>query len=240
MQKYGNHICAQSWGGYIVAGINASVTEKDGGSVTVSVTGKAGFYWIDGWSYAEIATSGGGSYKGAITGGSGSEPDIVDSAQSASKSFTVNKGHSASTYTATVTVKVSGETSSVTKQLTIPAKTSYAVKYNANGGSGAPAQQTKWYGENLTLQSGVPTRAGYEFKGWNTKADGTGTNYSAGASYTGNATITLYAQWEAQGAAYIAHGLEYKRAVSFISTEDDWKHAIPYISTEDGWKETTF
>ncbi|MBQ6266891.1 MAG: InlB B-repeat-containing protein [Clostridia bacterium] len=71
----------------------------------------------------------------------------------------------------------------------------YAVRYNANGGEGAPANQTKTYGTALTLSDQTPTRAGYTFAVWNTKADGTGTSYAPGASYTKNATVTLYAQW---------------------------------------------
>ena len=78
---------------------------------------------------------------------------------------------------------------------TIPAKTSYTVSYNANGGTGAPSSQKKWYGETLTLTTSTPTRTGYTFAGWNTKADGTGTNYSKGGSYTANAGATLYAKW---------------------------------------------
>lgn len=72
----------------------------------------------------------------------------------------------------------------------------YAVTYNANGGSGAPANQTKTYGTALTLSSTKPTRAGYTFLRWNTKSDGTGTNYASGASYTGNAALALYAVWQ--------------------------------------------
>ena len=71
----------------------------------------------------------------------------------------------------------------------------YSVTYNANNGTGAPAAQTKTYGTNLTLSSTKPTRTGYTFKNWNTKADGTGTTYNAGATYTSNAALTLYAQW---------------------------------------------
>ena len=79
--------------------------------------------------------------------------------------------------------------------MTIPAKTSYTVSFNANDGSGAPSSQTKWHGESLTLSTTKPIRTGYTFKGWNTKSDGTGTNYAAGASYTGNAALILYAKW---------------------------------------------
>ena len=74
----------------------------------------------------------------------------------------------------------------------------YTVSYSANGGTGAPGSQTKTYGVNLTLSSATPTRTGYTFMGWNTKADGSGTAYAAGGIYTANAAATLYAQWEAE------------------------------------------
>lgn len=72
----------------------------------------------------------------------------------------------------------------------------YTVKYNANGGTGAPANQTKTYGKALTLSSTKPTRTNYIFKGWGTSASATTVAYAAGASYTANAGITLYAIWE--------------------------------------------
>lgn len=72
----------------------------------------------------------------------------------------------------------------------------YTVTYNANGGSGAPANQTKTYGKTLTLSSTKPTRTNYNFKGWGTSASATTVSYAAGASYTANAAITLYAIWE--------------------------------------------
>ncbi len=73
----------------------------------------------------------------------------------------------------------------------------YTVSYNANGGSGAPSSQTKTYGKSLTLSSTKPTRTGYTFVKWNTKADGSGTSYSAGGTYTANSGATLYAIWTA-------------------------------------------
>ena len=71
----------------------------------------------------------------------------------------------------------------------------HTVIYNANGGSGAPANQTKVHGTNLTLSSTVPTKSGYTFKGWATSANGS-VAYAAGATYSANSAITLYAVWE--------------------------------------------
>ena len=76
----------------------------------------------------------------------------------------------------------------------------YTISYDANGGSGAPSAQTKDGGIDLSLSGTTPTRAGYTFAGWNTKADGSGTSYASGATFTGNADTTLYAQWGGYGA----------------------------------------
>lgn len=91
---------------------------------------------------------------------------------------------------------VYGGTKKASGSISIGAKTSYAIKYNANGGSGAPSSQTKWHGTALTLSSTKPTRTGYAFQGWATSASGS-VAYAAGASYTANAAVTLYAVWKA-------------------------------------------
>lgn len=78
----------------------------------------------------------------------------------------------------------------------IPALASYTIKYDANGGSGAPGNQTKWYGSTLTLSTTTPNRTGYTFKGWATSASGA-VAYGAGGAYTANAGATLYAVWQA-------------------------------------------
>lgn len=84
-----------------------------------------------------------------------------------------------------------------TTTVTVPAvaRPTYTVSYNANGGSGAPASQTKQHDITLTLSSTKPTRSGYTFAGWGTSATDTGVKYSAGGQYTGNANITMYAIW---------------------------------------------
>lgn len=79
----------------------------------------------------------------------------------------------------------------------VPAWTSYTVKYNANGGTGAPGSQTKWKDESLTLSSTKPTRTGYSFQGWGTSANDTSVDYAPGANYTVNDSATLHAIWKA-------------------------------------------
>lgn len=86
-------------------------------------------------------------------------------------------------------------TLSASGSVTVSAKPSYTVTYNANGGSNAPGKQTKIYGANLTLSSGNPTRSGYIFKGWATTASGAAA-YQPGGTYSSNANITLYAVWQ--------------------------------------------
>jgi uncharacterized repeat protein (TIGR02543 family) len=73
----------------------------------------------------------------------------------------------------------------------------YTVTYNINNGSGTlPAAQSVNSGSGIILPSGSGlTRTGYTFGGWNTSSTGTGTNYTAGSSYTPTGNITLYAKW---------------------------------------------
>lgn len=80
---------------------------------------------------------------------------------------------------------------------TILKKDSYKITFNANGGSGSPSSQTKWYGESLTLSSTKPTKTGYTFKGWSTSSSATSATWSAGGKYTRNESNTLYAVWQA-------------------------------------------
>jgi len=68
------------------------------------------------------------------------------------------------------------------------------VAYDANGGSGDPADQLCTAGQTVVLSSTQPTRSGYTFTGWNTVADGSGTAYASGAAAV-CASLTLYAQW---------------------------------------------
>ena len=92
---------------------------------------------------------------------------------------------------------------------------SYTVSYNVNGGTGSIASQTKTHNTNLTLTTAKPTGKSFtvsynanggtvstssktvsqSFTNWNTAANGSGTAYNAGATYSANANVTLYAQY---------------------------------------------
>lgn len=123
-------------------------------------------------------------------------------------------GNGAATKTVTVTFKNfntdngDSATKTVSFSVSVPAWTSYTIKYNANGGTGAPGNQTKWKDQTLTLSSTKPTRTGYSFLGWSTSSSATSATYSAGGSYTSNAAATLYAVWKANTYAvkYDANG----------------------------------
>lgn len=125
-----------------------------------------------------------------------------------SASFTINRTHKTQVVeVACDAISTTGDWSTATAKMSISVnpKTSYAITFNANKPSAAsanvqdmPANQTKWYGEALTLPNTSPTLNLYNFKGWNTAANGSGTAYQAGGAYpaNSNAAATLFAQWE--------------------------------------------
>lgn len=181
----------------------ASVVSETNTTATIRVTG----YWENlGWSYDINYVSAwvycnGSSYQ-IKNNGSVDAPSSYTKYSMGYHDFTINKTtakQSISCY-AKITSNssyVSGTKSSSAASISVSAKPSYTVTYNANSGTGAPASQTKWYGTNLTLSTAKPARTGYTFSKWNTNSSGTGTSYNPGASYTSNANLTLYAIWTA-------------------------------------------
>ena len=79
-------------------------------------------------------------------------------------------------------------------------KANVAYDRNAKDAKGSHANTTGWQYTDVTIPpdtSKAFTRAGYKFMGWNTRADGKGTNYADGAQIPlQNKDITLYAQWK--------------------------------------------
>ena len=82
----------------------------------------------------------------------------------------------------------------------------YQVKltYDANGGEGTIDSATGAAGESVTVAENVFTRNNYTFTGWNTQADGKGTAYKAGDSFTlTDKDTVLYAQWSENAPAQV-------------------------------------
>ena len=69
------------------------------------------------------------------------------------------------------------------------------ITYNANGGTGAPASQTKTANTSIKLSTTIPTKAGYEFMGWATSSTATTATYQPGDTYSENSDLNLYAVW---------------------------------------------
>jgi len=77
----------------------------------------------------------------------------------------------------------------------------YQVVYDGNGATSgtAPVDSNSPYAAGSTVtvlgNTGTLAKTGKTFAGWNTAADGSGTDYAAAATFTINADITLYAKW---------------------------------------------
>jgi uncharacterized repeat protein (TIGR02543 family) len=89
----------------------------------------------------------------------------------------------------------------------------YTVNYNGNGNTGGsvPTDSTNYLqGATVTVlgNTGNLSKLGYSFIGWNPQADGSGTTYTQGLTFTmGGSNVTLYAKWApTYTVAYNANG----------------------------------
>lgn len=113
-----------------------------------------------------------------------------------------------------------------------------AIEYVGNGATGGKyLYGTAKPGIVTTTATATQfTRTGYTFTGWNTKADGTGTAYHAGAPIAYPAegkTLTLYAQWKVSShtVTFDANG----GSTVASQTVDDKAKAKEPTSTRSGW-----
>lgn len=225
MATYGS-TTTTSKGGNVSMNIAAGygTVSRSGNSVTAQIYGKM---WKSSstWSSNEFAIwvpSGGTrkSLKSSGSAGTGTYEGYV--------SYTFSVGVSDTSKTVTVGFGWNAWTSTEGAQASVSvpfsAGASYTISYNANGGSGAPGNQTKWNGVNLTLSStkctkanttaagytvtfngngGTPSKTSqaatdttsYTHSKWNTNSAGTGTDYALGGTYTANSAATLYAKY---------------------------------------------
>lgn len=102
------------------------------------------------------------------------------------------------------------------------------VRYMANDGTNREDRDSDFYEENTTATATVKenmfTRAGYEFTGWNTKEDGTGTNYSPKSSiqFNDDTDVTLYAQWKVKEYT-VKYDLNYAGATDTLKAKTNVK-----------------
>ena len=82
----------------------------------------------------------------------------------------------------------------------------YDITYNNNGGTGSIDATTKDYGANFTLpaNAGTMTKTGYHIANWRL-GSASGTSYSLGGTYDGNADAEFYASWESNPYQVIFH-----------------------------------
>lgn len=169
--------------------------EDNGDSATKNVTFNVS---VPAWTSYTVSYNANGG-----TGAPGSQTKWKDQALTLSSTKPTRTGYSflgwSTSSSATSATYLAGSSYTANSSATLYAvwkANTYTVSYNANGGTGAPGNQTKTYGKNLTLSTTKPTRTNYTFKGWGTSASATTVSYAAGATYTKNAAVTLYAIWE--------------------------------------------
>lgn len=177
---------------------HSKITAQDNGSATIKTTSSIesfGGYWYSGLNVHAGACVNGqwaGVDKTGVNVGANSAVGLV------SKTLTVSKTRNWQSIDCIADVRVNGYAagfSQVHVAVDVPPKPSHTVSYNANGGSGAPGNQTKWWGEVLTLSNTRPTRANHTFLGWATSANGA-VAYQPGGRFGADNNTTLYAVWK--------------------------------------------
>jgi uncharacterized repeat protein (TIGR02543 family) len=107
---------------------------------------------------------------------------------------------------------------------------SHVITYNANGGTGS-MNATKTC---EPVATSTFTRSGYQFTGWNTRADGTGQSVKAGDTTSFTANTTLYAQWQATSHT-VTFDTNGGNAITPQTVDDKGKAKEPTAPTRDSW-----
>ena len=131
------------------------------------------------------------------------EPSSFTNLGSTTRSVTTSSLTANTDYYLFVKAKNADGTSSAVRNATAvktDTATTYTLSYSANGGASTPAVPTS---QTTTGTTTVATRPAFTRTnctlgaGWNTAADGSGTNYANGDSITISADTILYARWTA-------------------------------------------
>ncbi len=97
-------------------------------------------------------------------------------------------------------------------------KDQYAIIYDANGGTGAPAMSQAHVDETIKLDETIPVRKNYTFLGWSVSSSGDQPDYLPGESFTmGNNIVTFYAIWiHDPELSYDANGGDFLHAANAV------------------------
>ncbi|WP_203664568.1 KxYKxGKxW signal peptide domain-containing protein [Lacticaseibacillus sp. 53-4] len=173
----------------VVVSQPATNTETDiisNGSTTYTYSPNSGNVTLTGGNSANLTTVNQITDSKGIPYGTVDENDGVSSADLPIGSYTVQWQY---TYT-----DVNGNVVSIPVSQTV--NVIGKVTYDANGGTGMMASQKTDTNGNITLDTNSYTNGDKTFKGWNTKADGSGISYTDKQAITGiSSNVTLYAQW---------------------------------------------
>ena len=149
----------------------------------------------------EVCATSGGTYASSLT--------ITPSSGAISPGSTANvfvrlkSGLTAggSPYNGTLTITSSAGSQSISLAGTVT--NGYTVTYLGNGNTGGsvPTDPSSPYASGSTVtvlgNTGSLLNTGYVFYGWNTAANGSGTTYTAGSTFSITSNVTLYALWYA-------------------------------------------
>ena len=194
-----------------------------------------------------------------ITGATITFTEDNDNRTGGGSSATVASGYSysynSSTHIGTITASSAGQTATFTcisgKKARITAMTvtyksggtTYSVTYDGNGSTGGsvPTDATS-YSSDATVtvkgNTGSLVKTNYYFNGWNSKADGTGANFTPAGTFSITKDTTLYAKWTAKTKTDLAvsptSGSVYvdktKNISSLVSSSSDG--AVTYYSSD--------
>lgn len=170
------------------------------GDVTITeTTGKgdnAKYYSNDNSWRLYSSTTPKGTVQISVAGAS-----VTSVTSSPNKNFTITEGvatFQASSNTQFTSFVVNYSTSTTIYSTTATCVPKWVISFDKNGATSGkePAVIKVAQGESTTLPgAGNLEKTHYSFKGWNTQPDGLGVTYTAGASFTPTADITLYAKW---------------------------------------------
>lgn len=119
---------------------------------------------------------------------------------------------------------------------------SYTITYNPNGAVESAFTQTKTYNVPITLATSGFTRANHTLLRWDTSANGGGTSYALGATYSTNAKLNLYAIWiinapSAPSSFNVTRVSDSQATLSWSRPSDadaTWEKVYVYRSTDGG------